>query len=465
MRLFDTEKKGTTVRCKIMAGMTTFFAVCYILIVNAGMFSDIPGVSFGAVYIGTAIATILGTLILALLTDLPIVQSTGLGVNAFFIYTCCRTFGFSYANSLMFVLLDGIIFLILTVTGLRKIIYEALPKCINKAIPAGICIFISFIGFQNAKIIVPDPETCLALNSFSLLLGKWPQLMPFIVAMLTLISMVVMHRKNIKGSIFISIILGSILYYILGLTVPGCFSHISINFDPWQAFREFYDISFLKVFREGFDFSHYLSQNGATLWSLSVTFITTVFAFCMLNMYDSLGTLFGLCRLAGLTEKDRKGKETVPNLNKAMMSDAIATCIGAVCGTSTQTFFMESATGIGAGGRTKITGITVCVLFVLAMFFSNLCALIPPCVCNTALIFIGILMIEDIAEIISKDITETMPAFITVFMMTFTCNVSYGIGLGLISYVLIKIFMGKGGEIKPVTWIVFLLFVILMITH
>ena len=466
---FRLDKYGTTLNVEFMAGLTTFLSMCYILIVNASIFTNIEGVSFNAIYIATAIATVFGTLLLGLMARLPIAQSTGLGINAFFVYTCCLAFGFTYANSLVFVLIDGIIFLILTLTGLRSIIFDSLPKSITMAISVGIGLFIAFVGLQNVGIVVNNPSTCVTLASFNLLgTADWAQIMPFAITIITFTVLISFMKKGIKTGVFWAILIGTALYYLLGLTVPQFYNNLNLNIsiNPLHSFGDFYNFSFGKVFKEGFDFTYYLSDPDNSKTSLIVVFITTSLAFCMLNMFDSLGTLYGCCKAGNLYEKNEKGENVIPSLNKAMASDAIATCVASVCGTSTQTLFMESTSGISAGGKTGLTAIVVAILFFIAMFCAPLAALVPPCAYCAALIYVGLLMIGSIKELDLKDVEVATPAFMTIIMIPFTYNISFGIAFGLLSHVLIKVFLGKAKEIKVSTWVVFLLFCALFLfTH
>lgn len=461
--IFDFAGRNTDPKKEILAGVTTFFAMCYILFVNGYIFAEIPGVTFSAVYIGTGIATVFGTLVLALLSDLPMVQSTSLGLNTFFVFVCCLGYGFTYANSLLFVFASGVIFLVFTLTGMRKLLYEALPKCILNIIPAGIGLFVAFIGFANAKIIIADASSCVALNGFGLLSGKWTGLMPVIVTFITFSLMAVFEKKKIFGGIFVSVIIGTVLYYILGYNMPDTFREFHTDFNPMNAFREFWNISFLEVFRKGFDFSDYLSAEGHNNFSLAIAAAATVFSFCMLSMFDGFGTLLGCCKSTELMKKNERGEETVLKMNEAMSSDAIATVMAAVCGTSSQTMYIESSAGIKAGGRTGLTGITVCVLFVIALFFAPFAVLIPSSVCGAVLIYIGLVIFSDIKNMQWDN--NIAVSLMTLVSMTFTGNISYGIGFGIIFYGLIKILSGKIKEIKFLTWIVFVLFALLIITH
>ena len=258
-RTFKLSENGTTVRTEVIAGLTTFMAMVYILMVNAGMFSDpygtgdLLGVSYGAIYIATALSAIIGTVLIGLLAKLPLAQASGMGLNAFFVYTCVLTMEFTYANALVFVLIDGVVFVLLTVTGLRKKIFDAIPKAVRVAIPAGIGLFIAFIGAQNAKLVVADSSTGVAMGSMNLLNKSWGEVMPLIVTIIGLIAIAIMSQKKIKGAIFYGIIGSTILYYLLGLTT-GMYDTLTVSIgNPLSAFGEWADQALVKVFTEGFD--------------------------------------------------------------------------------------------------------------------------------------------------------------------------------------------------------------------
>lgn len=467
-KFFKLSERGTNVRTEVIAGITTFMAMAYILMVNPGMFSEL-GVPFGANYIATALSAVVGTVLIGLLANLPLAQASGMGLNAFFVYTACFGLGFSYANALLFVLADGIIFILLTLTGLRRIIFEAVPAAVKAAIPAGIGLFIAFLGLQNSGIVVKDPATGVNLASFNLLgSATWGSIMPLLITIFAIIAIAVMSKKGVKGAILWSVLGAAVLYYVLGFTVPGFYDGFldGVSLNPITAFKEFGTESFFKVFTEGFDFSGYLSKEGNDVASLIIAFITTALAFCMVDMFDTMGTLYGACRGGGLLVKNEKGEDEVPNMDKAMLADAIATCTGAVCGTSTVTTYVESASGVGAGGRTGLSSMVTAALFFVAMFLSPIAALIPACAYAAALVYVGILMIACVKDIDWADPAIALPSFLTIAMMPFTYNISYGIAFGLISHIIVKIGTGKIKEINVGTWVIALLFTAMFfLTH
>lgn len=468
-RKFRITEKGSSIKTEIIAGLTTFLAMAYILVVNSGMFSALEGVSFDAMYVTTALSAVIGTVLIGLMANLPLAQAPGMGLNAFFVYTVCFTLGFTYANALVFVLLDGLIFVILTVTGLRKIIFEAIPSAVKAAIPAGIGLFIAFLGLQDAKLVIPDASTGVTLASFNLFNNaKWADVMPLIVAVISILLIAVLSHKKVKGSILWGILGGTALYYLLGVTVPGFYNNFgdTFSFNPLKPFAAFGTETFGKVFTQGFDFSAYLAKEGHSVGGLVILFITTALAFCMVDMFDTMGTLYGACRGGNLLVEGKNGELEVPDMNRAMLADAVATCTGAVLGTSTVTTFVESSAGVAAGGKTGFTSLITAAAFLLALFFAPLAKLIPAYAYGAALVYVGVLMMGSVKDIDWSDASISVPAFLTMAMMPFTYNISYGIAFGLISYLVIKLFSGKVKEIKIGTWIITILFLAMFfLTH
>ncbi len=460
-KFFKLKERKTTVRTEMVAGITTFMAMAYILMVNADIFGDLGEGYYNAVYIATAISAVAGTILIGLLANLPLAQAPGMGLNAFFVYTVCNGLGFTYANALVLVLFDGLLFIVLTATGLRRIIFDAIPKPVKAAISAGIGLFIAFLGMQSAGIVVNDDATLVNLHSFNVVFGDaaWSELLPVIVAVLAVFLIAIMYKRKAKGAILWGILGGAVLYYVLGfVTVTGFYEtsvkgNLSLN--VLQPFKDFANLSFGKVFTEGFDFSAYIAANG--VGSFIAAIATTVLAFCMVDMFDTLGTLYGACSVGGLLDKDGN----VPNMNRAMLADAIATCTGAVCGTSTVTTFVEASAGVVEGGRTGLAAMFSAALFFISMFLAPVAALIPRCATAAALIYVGILMIGGVKDIDWGDHASAVPAFLTMVMMPFTYNISYGIAFGMLSYIVIHLFTGNAKEIKLGTWIIGLLFTVM----
>lgn len=454
-KFFNLEKNNTNIRTEILAGITTFMAMCYILFVNAGMFSTLPDVSYEGMYIATALSACIGSLLIGLLANLPLAQASGMGLNAYFVYTVCLGLGFTYANALVMVLLDGILFTLLTATGLRKIIFNAIPKAVKNSISAGIGLFIAYIGLQSAGIIVPDASTASTMSSFNIFSGSanWETIMPMLVTIVTIliISALVAFKK--KGAVLIGIVIGTVLYYLGGFTIQGFYDGFSfLTMSSSTAFKAFSRESLFTVFKSGFDFSSYISLHGQANFILSL--LTTMIAFCIVDMFDTMGTLYGACSRGGLMTEDGE----VKNLEKAMLSDALATCTGAICGTSTVTTFVESSAGVAEGGRTGLSAVTTAGLFFIAMFFAPIASLIPSAATSAALIYVGALMIVSLKDIEWENPEIAIPAFLTVTIMAFSYSISNGIGVGILAYTFIKIFVGKIQEIRVSTWVIDILF-------
>ena len=305
---FKVKEHGSTVRTEIMAGVTTFMAMAYILMVNAGMFASLGTVSYGAIYIATAISAVIGTVLIGLLANLPLAQASGMGLNAFFVYTVCFTFGLSYANGLVLVLVDGIVFVLLTVTGLRKMIFDAIPAAVKTAISAGIGLFIAFIGLQNAGIVVDDGATLVNLASFNVFSGSatWASIFPMLLTIIAVFAIGAMSKKKVKGAVLWGMLGGAVAYYAIGLiTVPDFYATAvapNLTSDFFGAFKEFGTQAFGKVFTEGFDFSPYIAEHGMS--NFIVMFLTTMLAFCMVDMFDTLGTLYGACAAGNMLTED-----------------------------------------------------------------------------------------------------------------------------------------------------------------
>ena len=468
-KFFHLKENNTTVKTEALAGITTFMAMAYILMVNANMLGNnvtaadgtvlYQGPGYGALYIATALGAIIGTVLTGVMANLPLAQASGMGLNAFFVYTICVNMHFTYANALVLVLIDGIVFVILTATGLRKQLFEAIPRPVRIAIPAGIGLFIAFIGLQDAKIIVNDDATLVGLTSFNVL-GKstWTSFMPIFITLATLAAIAIMSQRKIRGAVLWGILGGGVLYYILGATVPDFYANLKIStLNPLTAFSDFGTKAFGKVFTDGFDYSNFLAANNGNVGGLVIAIITSSLAFCMVDMFDTIGTLYGACARGNMLTKDGN----VPHMNEAMMADAIATCTGAICGTSTVTTYVESSAGVAEGGRTGLTSLVTAGMFVIAMFLSPVAALIPGCATAAALIYVGVLMMNCVKDIDWLSIDMAVPAFLTIAIMGFAYSVSYGIAFGIISYLVINVFTGKAKEIKPATWVIGVMFALM----
>lgn len=440
----------------------------YILMVNAGMFQLVIGGNdpYGASYIATAIGAIVGTLLMAFFAKMPLAQASGMGVNAFICFTlCAEGVGLTYANCMVFTLLDGVIFLLLTATGLRQKIFEAIPAGVRHAIPVGIGLFIAFIGMQNAGLVV-DSSTLVTFVSFNILSANvtYGGIIAPLVALLGVIAIAIMSKWNVKGSILWGILGSAALYYILaGLgcawqdgTCLKIFKDIGaeFSFNPFDAFAAWGNDAVGQVFVNGFNFDTYFAIEGHNAGTLVVLLLTTALSLCMIDMFDTIGTLYGACAKGNLL--DEKG---VPiRMNKMLLSDAIATCTGAIAGTSTVTTFVESSAGVAAGGKTGFTALVTAACFIVAMFLSPIAKLIPSAATATALIWVGVLMMTSVTKVNWEDAGEAIVAFLTFIVMVLGYSISHGIGIGIITYILVKLCTGKVKEISIATWIIGVLF-------
>ena len=469
---FGITKSGSNYKTEIVAGITTFMAMVYILMVNAGMFEGVIGGEnpYGAAYIATSVGAIVGTFLMAFLARMPLAQASGMGINAFIVFTLLNGTGLTYANSMVFVLIDGVIFLILTLTGLRRKIFEAIPAGVRHAIPVGIGLFIAFIGLQQAGVIVNEDSTLTTFVSFNLLnnpefvtysAGTVGGILPAIVALIGVVIIAVLSKKNVKGAILWGLLGSAVLYYVFAGIAVGAgsqgaidmFNNVSLS-NPLSAFEAWGKDSVGVVFYEGFNFDQYLSTGTNNGGSLAVVLITSALSLCMIDMFDTIGTLYGACSKGNLLDKDG----TPIRMEKMMLSDAIATCTGAIAGTSTVTTFVESSAGVVAGGRTGFTSFITGVCFIVAMFLSPIAQLIPRSATATALIWVGVLMMSSVTKVDWNDAAEAIVAFMTFITMLLGYSISKGIGMGIITYIVIQICTGKITKISIPTWVIGIIF-------
>lgn len=469
---FGITKSGSNYKTEIVAGITTFMAMVYILMVNAGMFEGVIGGEnpYGAAYIATSVGAIVGTFLMAFLARMPLAQASGMGINAFIVFTLLNKTGLTYANSMVFVLIDGVIFLILTLTGLRRKIFEAIPTGVRHAIPVGIGLFIAFIGLQQAGVIVNEESTLTTFISFNLLnnpefvtysAGTVGGILPAIVALIGVVIIAVLSKKNVKGAILWGLLGSAVLYYVFAGIAVGAgsqgaidmFNNVSLS-NPLSAFEAWGKDSVGVVFYEGFNFDQYLSTGTNNAGSLAVVLITSALSLCMIDMFDTIGTLYGACSKGNLLDKDG----TPIRMEKMMLSDAIATCTGAIAGTSTVTTFVESSAGVVAGGRTGFTSFITGVCFIVAMFLSPIAQLIPRSATATALIWVGVLMMSSVTKVDWNDAAEAIVAFMTFITMLLGYSISKGIGMGIITYIVIQICTGKIKKISIPTWVIGIIF-------
>ena len=421
-KLFKLQERGTTVGREVVAGITTFLAMAYILAVNPGMLSE-TGMPFGGVFTATAIASAIATLVMAFLANLPVALAPGMGLNAFFTYTVCFGMGCSWQFALTAVLLEGILFILLSLFGIREAIINSIPATLRKAVAVGIGLFICLIGLTNAGITASDTGTIIGFVNLNV-----PSAL---VAIIGLVITIVLYILKVPGAILIGIALTTIVGIPFGVTtVPEGWKPYSLPEAPLLFKFEWGSV-------------------------LTGKFFIVFFTFLFTDLFDTIGTLMGVTEQAGLV--DEKGN--IPNAKGALLADAIGTVAGACLGTSTVTSFVESSSGVAAGGRTGLSSVVTAIMFLLALFFTPLFALIPSAATAPALIFVGFLMMQSISSIDFQDLTEGIPAFITIMVMPFAYSISKGIAFGMISYVICKIAGKKAKEVPVVTWILAVIFI------
>ena len=422
-KFFNLKARNTTVSREVAGGITTFLAMSYILAVNPGFLAP-AGLSWGAVFTATALSSAIATLVMAFAANLPVALAPGLGLNAFFTYTVVLGMKCSPAFALTAVLLEGALFLVLSLLGIREAIIKSIPVNLRKAVAVGIGLFITLIGLNNAGIITGDAGTPLAFVNLNMSHAS------AIVALLGLVITIALYILKVPGAVLLGIILTTILGIPFGVTT------IPENFKPIQP-------------PEAPTFFHFEFASVLTL-----KFFVVFFTFLFTDLFDTIGTLLGVAEQANLKDKDGN----VVNAKGALMADAVGTVVGACLGTSTVTSFVESSSGVAAGARTGLASVVTALLFLVALFLSPLFALIPSAATAPALIFVGFLMVSSVAGIDFKDMSEGFPAFITIMAMPFAYSISKGISFGIISFVLCKIFARKTRDIPLVTWILAAIF-------
>jgi len=419
-KFFKLKERKTTVKIEVMAGITTFLTMAYILAVNPGILSD-TGMQFSKVFSATAISSAIATLIMALMANLPFALAPGMGLNAFLAYTVVLGMGYSWQFALTAVFVEGIIFIILTFVNVREAIINSIPDNIKKAIGVGIGLFIAFIGLQNAGIIV-DGATLVSLNP-TWLKGDAG------LALLGLLITGVLLAFKVQGALLIGIIATTIIGIPFGITKYAGGSYV-----PPAPY--FFPFEWSQVF--------------------TVDFVIIMFTFLFVDMFDTVGTLIGCATKADMIKPDG----TIPNVKEALFADSVGTTVGAVLGTSTVTTFVESSAGVVEGGRTGLTALVVAILFLLSLFLEPLFGSIPSAATAPALILVGVFMITPVTKIEWEDMTEAIPAFLTIIFMVVAYSIADGIMFGILSYVVLKLFSKKLKDITPMTWVLFALFVL-----
>lgn len=424
-KLFGFDSTRNNVRTEILAGLTTFLTMAYILAVNPSIFSALQGqgMDIDAVFTATALAAIVGTLVMSLYAKKPFALAPGMGLNAFFVYTVCLGMGYSWQFALTAVFIEGILFILLTLTNVRKLIVDSIPRNLRRAISVGIGLYIAFIGLKSCGIVVANDATAVALGDLK---DK-----AVLLSLAGLLLASVLEILKVKGSLLISILVITLAGIPLGVTQ---FNGV-VSTPP----------SIAPIFAR-FEWSHVLS------WDMLIV----VFTFLFIDMFDTIGTVVGVSERSGMVNKDG----SVDGVNKILMADAVATVSGAIFGTSTVTTYIESASGVAAGGRTGLTSFTVAVCFALALFFSPLFLAIPSAATGPVLVLVGVMMTSSVRDIDWSDFSESIPAFLTMLLMPLTYSISEGIMLGMLSYVLINLCTGKFKKISTTLWVLALLFIL-----
>lgn len=424
-KFFKISENKSTLKTEIIAGITTFMTMVYILAVNPSILSE-AGMNKDAVFTATALSAVIATLIMALYAKLPFALAPGMGLNAFFAFTVVLGMGYTWEFALTAVFLEGIIFIILTIFNIRELIVNSIPLNLKHAVSVGIGLFIAFIGLKGTGLIIDNPATLVTLGDM-----KNPQVY---VGLLGVLIIGVLLAKKVKGAILIGILASTVIGLLLGVTIiPEGFSFISL---PPSVEPIFFKFDFSQVF--------------------SIDMLIVLFTFLFVDMFDTVGTLVGVSSKSGML--DEQGN--VPRVKQALFADAIGTFFGAILGTSTVTTYVESASGVAEGGKTGMTALTVAGMFALALFFAPIFMIIPAAATAPALIIVGLFMISPIMKIDLNDITEAVPAFFTIIIMPLTYSIAEGIVFGMLSYVLLKLLTGKFKEITPIMVIIVILFII-----
>ncbi|MGC9422172.1 NCS2 family permease [Vibrio sp.] len=421
-RLFKLSEHGTSVRTEIIAGITTFLTMAYIIFVNPAILSD-AGMDRGAVFVATCLAAAIGCFIMGFVANYPIAQAPGMGLNAFFTYVVVLGMGYTWQVALAAVFCSGILFVLLSLFKIREWIINSIPMSLRTGISAGIGLFLAFIALKNAGIVVDNQATLVSMGAITAL--------PAVLGALGFFFTIALVHRGVQGAVMIAILAVTALGLLLGDVTWG-----GVMSTPPSLAPTFMQLDFSAIFE--------------------VSMISIVFAFLFVDLFDTAGTLVGVASKAGFIGKDGK----IPRLNRALLADSTATSVGALLGTSNTTSFVESVSGVAAGGRTGLTAVVVGILFLLALFFSPLAGMIPAYATAGALFYVAILMLSGLVSIDWRDLTEAAPTVVTCLLMPLTFSIAEGIALGFISYALIKLLSGKGRHVSLSVWIMAAIFII-----
>ncbi|ABR50644.1 Xanthine/uracil/vitamin C permease [Alkaliphilus metalliredigens QYMF] len=431
---FKLTEHKTNVKTEVLAGITTFMTMAYILIVNPIILSE-AGMDFGAVFTATALSAIVGTLVMAFYANYPFALAPGMGLNAFFAYTVVLGMGYTWQFALTAVFLEGIIFIILTFLNVREAVVNAIPKNLKHAVAVGIGLFIAFIGFENADIVVSGQFVGFdgALDGLIVELGNLSAAAP-LLAIIGIILTGVLLAKNVRGALLIGILATTVLGIPMGVTqVPEGLQFMST---PPSLSPIFFQFDFSNIF--------------------SLDMVIVLFTFLFVDMFDTVGTLVGVASKADMLDENGN----LPRAKEALFADAVGTTVGACLGTSTVTTYVESAAGVAEGGKTGLTALSAAGMFAIALLFSPLFIMVPGAATAPALIIVGLFMMSPIKKIDLDDYTEAIPAFLTIIMMPLSYSIADGIVFGMVSYVALKLLSGKGNKVSPIMYILALLFII-----
>lgn len=438
-KMFKLKENKTTVKTEIVAGITTFMTMAYILALNPAILSDGTGMDPVAVLLATALASFIGCLAMSLLANYPFALAPGLGLNAYFAYTICGSMGYSWQFALLAVFIEGIIFIILSLTNVREAIFNAIPLQLKKGVSVGIGLFVAFIGLQNAGIVVGG-STLVEMVDFSADFKTTG--IGALLAVIGLLIISILYVKKVKGSILI----GIFATWILGLLCQFAGLYEGSSLIPsWSSFN-------LGAIGKTFGQCFNVSFDNVKVFD----FIVIIFSFLFVDIFDTLGTLIGVANKADMLDENGK----LPHIKQALLADAIATSVGAVFGTSTTTTFVESSSGVSEGGRTGLTSAVTGILFLVAIILSPVFIAIPSFATAPALIFVGFLMVSAVVEIDFNDLTEAIPAYLCLIFMPLAYSISEGIAAGIISYVVINAVCGKAKKVAPLMYILAVLFVL-----
>lgn len=457
---FDLKGQNTNVRTEVMAGVTTFFTMVYIIMVNPSMLSQ-TGMPWGAVFLATIIASVIGTLVMGLFANVPYAQAPGMGLNAFFVFTVCFGLGFKWQEALAMVFLCGILNIVITVTKIRKMIIQAIPPMLQHAIGGGIGVFIAYIGVKKCGLLTftSDPGQNIVLDGGTVVANSSivPAIVQFntpavLLALFGIILTVVLIIRNVKGAILLGILVTALLGIPLGLTTMS--NSVSFS-DAVSQLPETFGAAF------GNPGMQSLFADASKLPLV----LMTIFAFSLSDTFDTIGTFIGTGRKSGIfSEQDEKALEDnkgfQSKMDRALFADATATSIGAIFGTSNTTTYVESAAGIGAGGRTGLTSVVTAAMFILSAFFAPLVSAIPDAAIAPSLIIVGIMMLSSFRDIKWENMEDAIPGFFAGIFMALCYSISYGIAAGFLFYCIIKVVKGKAKEVHPILWLATILFVL-----